>query len=73
MAGLIIFDLSAAFEIIDNLIVLKHIEFSFSTKERALTWVKSYITDRTQSISVDDKTSPDVSLHFDVPQGFDLE
>ena len=40
------------------------LEFSFGIKENALTWVMSYLTERTQYGSVADKTSPDVVLLF---------
>ncbi|KAK2145807.1 hypothetical protein LSH36_656g01010 [Paralvinella palmiformis] len=38
----------------------KRLEFSFGIREKALTWVKSYIAERTQGVSVADKTSLDV-------------
>ena len=69
MTALIMLDLSAAFDVIDHPILLKRLEFSFGIKEKALTWVKSYLADRTQCVSVANKTSPDVGLLFGVPQG----
>ena len=65
MATLIMFYLSAAFDVIDNPIILKRLEFSFQIKEKALT----YLADRTQCVSVGNKTSPDVGFLFTVPQG----
>ena len=38
--ALIILDLSAAFDVIDHLILLRSLKFSFGIKEKALTWVK---------------------------------
>jgi len=67
--ALIMLDLFAAFDVIDHPILLKRLEFSFGIKEKALTWVKSYLADRTQCVSVANKTSPDVGLLFGVPQG----
>jgi len=72
MTALIMLDLSAAFDIIDHPMLLKRLEFSFGIEEKALTWVKSYLTDRTQCVSVMDKTYPDVDLPFGVPQGYVL-
>jgi len=69
MTALIMLDLSTAFDVIDHPILIKHLEFSFGIKKKALTWVKSYLTDRTQCVSVANKTSPDVGLLFGVPQG----
>ena len=48
MTALIMLDLSTAFDVIDLPILLKHLEFSFGIKEKALIWVKSYLTDRYQ-------------------------
>ena len=66
MTALIMLDLFAAFNVIDHPILLKHLEFSFGIKVKALTWVKSYLTDRTQCDSITDKTSLDISLLFGV-------
>ena len=68
MTTLIMLDLSAAFDVIDHLILLNYLEFSFGIREKALNWVKSYLNDRIKCVSVVDKTSPDVSLLFGVPQ-----
>ena len=45
MTALIMLDLSVAFDLIDHPILLKCLEFFFGIKEKALTWVKSYLTD----------------------------
>ena len=68
MTALIMLDLSGAFDVIYHPILLKRLEFSFGIKGKALTWIKSYLADRTQCVSVANKTSPDLSL-FGVPQG----
>ena len=60
------FDLSAAFDVIDHPILLKCLEYFFGIKEKALNWVKSYLADRTQCVSVANKTSPGVGL-FGIP------
>jgi len=73
MTALIMLDLSAAFDVIDHPILLKRLEFSFGIKEKALSWVKSYLIDRTQCVSVANKTSPDIGLLFCVPQRSVLE
>ena len=66
---LIMFDLAAAFDLVDHPISLKRLEISFVTKKKALIWIMSYLTGRTGCVSVADKTSPDVGLHFGVSQG----
>lgn len=54
MTALFSFDLSPAFDVIEHLILMKYLEFSFGNKEKALTRVKSYLTDRTQCVSLVD-------------------
>jgi len=46
MTALIMLDLSAAFNVINQPTLLNHLEFSFDIKEKPLTWVKSYLTDK---------------------------
>ena len=65
MTALSMLDLSPAFEVIDDPIILKRLEVSF---EKALTWGKAFIADRTQGVLIADKTSPDMGLHLGVPQ-----
>jgi len=67
MTALIMLDLFTAVEVIDHPILLKLL--GFGIKGNALSWVKSYLTDRTQCASVAEITSLDVGLHFVVPHG----
>ena len=62
-------DLTSLFNIIDHLILLNRLEFYFSIQEKSITWEKSYLPDLTWCDWVEDKTSSDKGLHFDVPQG----
>jgi len=62
MAALIMLDLSA--DVIDHPILLKRVEVSLEMKRKGLTWVNSYLTGRTQFVSMTDITSPDVGLVF---------
>jgi len=62
-------DLSAAFDIIDHPILLKHLEFSFGFKEKAVYCERLYLVKRTQCVSVTNKTSPDAGLLIGVTQG----
>jgi len=50
MTALIMFDLSAAFDVIDHPILLKPLEFSFRINENALTRVKPYFAEREFSV-----------------------
>ena len=58
MTALGMLDLSAAFDVIDYQILLKCLEFSFGIKEKTLIRLKSYLADRTQCISMANKTWP---------------
>jgi len=69
MNALIRLDLSASFHATGHLMLLKCLKVSFGIKERVLTWLKSNLADRTQCVSVADKTSPDVDLNFGIPKG----
>lgn len=68
-AVLVMLDLSAAFDTIDHEILLKRFERSCGIRSNALAWIKSYLSDRSQSIVVDSVNSPGRSLEFGVPQG----
>jgi len=67
MAALIMLDLSAALNVVDHPELLKRLEFSLGIKDKPLTWVKSCLADRTQCVSVADKTSTYVGLLFREP------
>ena len=43
--------------------------FFFGIKGKALSWLQSYLTDRSQSVQIDGFTSSVRPLRFDVPQG----
>lgn len=69
VTALTLLDLSAAFDTIDHLILLKRLETWFSISGSALHWFSSYLTDRSQQIRLDDILSPKVTLPYGVPQG----
>ena len=66
---LILLDLSAAFDTIDNTILLNRI------KDTTLKWITSFLTGRTQQVAIGDlgtdlgPTSDPMTLTFSVPQG----
>ncbi len=49
-AVLIMLDLSAAFDTIDHEILFSRFEQSFGTTSKVVDWVKSYLTDRVQTV-----------------------
>ena len=62
-------DLSAALDTVDHEILLGRLSSKFSIKGKALDWLRSYLTDRTQLVKVDDASSTVRPLHWGVPQG----
>ena len=65
---LLLLDLSAAFDT-NHKILLHRLRFRFGTKEKALAWLQSYLTDRSQSVQIDGFTSSVRPLRFGIPQG----
>ena len=65
---LVTLDLSAAFDSIDHVILLKRLH-SFGISGRVLSWFQSYLENRSQSIFVNGATSKRFHLQHGVPQG----
>ncbi len=66
---LVLLDLSAAFDTIDHKVLLSRLENSYGIRGNALKWFRSYLTDRSQSIIIDDEISEPKQLKYGVPQG----
>ena len=66
--ALVLLDLSAAFDTIDHCILLEELH-RIGVRGDALRWMSSYLTDRTQCVSVDDHLSCEIRLQHGVPQG----
>ena len=45
---LVFLDLSAAFDTVDHDILLRRLEYKFGIKDQAVTWFKSYLSNRSQ-------------------------
>ena len=69
---LVLLDLSAAFDTIDHNILLNRLEKYYGIKGNALKWFRSYLTGRTQSVSVNGNDSTKQSVRYGVPQGSKL-
>ena len=59
---------SAAFDTIDHSILLHRLLRGFGIKGTALDWFSSYLTNRTQSVSIHCYTSEPAPVSFGVPQ-----
>ena len=68
MVGVMMIDLSAAFDMVDHALLLGKLEL-FGLDEKALRWVASYLSQRYQSVCVDGCMSPPLPVECGVPQG----
>ena len=66
---LTLLDQSAAFDTIDHNILLNRLSYSFGISGTVFKWFISYLTNRTQSVSVGDLNSSSFPLKYGVPQG----
>ena len=69
---LVLLDLSAAFDTIDHEILLQRLKNRHGIEGKALEWFRSYTTNRTQSVIINDKISDKLDLKYGVPQGSKL-
>ena len=66
---LVLLDLSAAFDTVDYDILLGRLEHRFGITGKALSWLTSYLTDRTQFVKVANEHSTIRNLLCGVSQG----
>ena len=68
-ALLILLDLSAAFDTIHHVVLLRRLEDQYGVEGGALAWVDSYLRNRRQCIVIGDHRSQEAELTYGVPQG----
>ena len=66
---LILLDLSAAFDTINHDILIDCLKYDLGIGNNALTWLKSYLSGRSQRIFVEGASSTSLPLQYGVPQG----
>ena len=66
---LVLLDQSAAFDTVDHDVLLNRLSTSFGVRGSALHWFPSYLSNRSQSISFDQKLSENFQSAWSVPQG----
>ena len=69
MSALVLLDLSAAFDTIDHQILLTRLSSTFGLSGTALSLITSYLTDRSQHITIGNHCSNSAPLTTGVPQG----
>ena len=62
-------DLSAAFDTVDDSILMKVLESNFGVTGAALKWFNSYLESRSQHVKINNVLSDKSELRFGVPQG----
>ena len=66
---LILLDLSAAFDTVDHQILLNRLRTEFDVSGKVLDWFASYLSNRSQKVTVDSVLSDRFGIDFGVPQG----
>jgi len=66
---LISLDLSAAFDTVDHEVLLERLQTKFGVEGMPLTWLQSYLDDRTQYVKIGQHQSTAIQLEVGVPQG----
>ena len=66
---LILLDLSAAFDTVDHKILINILRKRLSIDGKALSWLRSYLTNRTQTVCINGVKSTKRQLKCGVPQG----
>jgi len=69
LSVLVLLDLRAAFDTIDHDILLQGLDQSIGILGTALSWFKSYSSDRSQFVFFNDETSMTTNFNHGVPQG----
>ena len=69
ICALILLDLSAAFDTVDSNVLLDRLHEYVGLSGSALSWAKSYLSNRSQRIIIGEAKSEPVSLSFGLPQG----
>ena len=65
-------DLSAAFDTIDHNILCQRLEHLYGISGTPLNWFRTYLSNRTQTVTINNKLSQPTLLNYGVPQGFVL-
>ena len=62
-------DMSAAFDTLDHATLLHRLQHTFGLSGYVISWVRSYLTNRTSFVKIDSSSSPNTTTCTGVPQG----
>ena len=65
----LLLDLSAAFDTVDHSVLLRRLQSSFRMSGAPLNWFKSYLSARSQRVSIPGALSDSLPLNWGVPRG----
>lgn len=68
LVGCLMIDFRKAFDLVDHGILLQKLKL-YKCDERTITWFDSYLTSRTQTVSINNAMSGSESILYGVPQG----
>jgi hypothetical protein len=66
---LVLLDLSSAFDTIDHKTIIDVLEYQFGVTDKALKWIKSFLSNRKQRVDLDNNFSEVCDVNYGVPQG----
>ena len=66
---LTLLDLSSAFDTIDHNILSNRLNYLYGISSTCLSWFRSYLSNRRQSVAIANRISSAKELHYCVPQG----
>ena len=69
VSALVLLDLSAAFDTIDHHLLIDRLSSTFGIHDIALSWFRSYLQDRSQTVTTGSLSSRPVPVRYGVPQG----
>ena len=67
--ALVSIDLSAAFDLVDHDVLVKHLDNYFGCSAIVLDWFKSFLSERSQCVILGNARSKSIPVLQDVPQG----
>ena len=68
MTGILLWDLSAAFDTLDSTLLCQKLAL-YGFQPQTVNWFKSFLTDRSQRVKIEDNVSEPIKLTSGVPQG----